>query len=119
MVTLCRRQPLWSGFRRSVDHSILPNRQISVPACPEIASTLRLVTASVILPRSNPTWKADAGSDGPSRAGARMLARLCSRMLGDALLAEDAAQAAALLAFLHLDRLKQATQFASGSLGSG
>lgn len=40
-----------------------------------------------------------------------LLTRLCSRMLGDALLAEDAAQEAALLAFLHLDRLRNAAQF--------
>ena len=40
-----------------------------------------------------------------------LLARLCRRMLGDALLAEDAAQEAALLAFLHLERLRNAAQF--------
>ena len=48
-----------------------------------------------------------------------LLARLCSRMLGDALLAEDATQEAALVAFLHLDRLEHAGQFASWLNGIG
>ncbi|MGH2534319.1 MAG: bifunctional nuclease domain-containing protein [Thermomicrobiales bacterium] len=48
-----------------------------------------------------------------------LLVRLCQRALGDATLAEDAAQEAVLQAFLSLDRLRNAARFGSWLAGIG
>ena len=48
-----------------------------------------------------------------------MLLAVCGRALGDAALAEDAAQEATLLAFVSLDRLRQADRFGSWLAGIG
>ncbi len=48
-----------------------------------------------------------------------VLVTLCRRLLGDMLLAEDAAQEAALQAFLDLDRLRQPDRFGAWLMGIG